>query len=53
LEAATAAIPGPVTHRWFDSKDHALRGVDDHVARLVVDWLAEHGLVGRGGASLR
>jgi predicted alpha/beta-hydrolase family hydrolase len=53
LEAATAAIRGPVTHRWFDSKDHALRGVDDHVARLVVDWLAEHGLVGRGGASLR
>ena len=32
LEAATAAIPGPVTHHWIEGKDHGLRGVDAEVA---------------------
>ncbi len=39
LEAATAAIAGPVTHRWVDGGDHGLRGRDGVVAALVADWL--------------
>lgn len=39
LEAATAAIPGPVTHRWVDGKDHGLRGVDPVVVGHVMAWL--------------
>jgi len=41
LEAATAAIPGPVTHRWIEGKDHALRGTEQPVAELVLGWLRE------------
>ena len=44
LEAATAAIPGPVTHHWLDGKDHGLRGTESAVAQVVMDWLAETGL---------
>jgi predicted alpha/beta-hydrolase family hydrolase len=40
LEAATAAMPGPVTHRWIDGKDHALRGCDDTVSAFVLEWLS-------------
>ena len=43
LEAATQAIPGPVTHEWIDGKDHGLRGTEDQVARLVLEWLARLG----------
>jgi predicted alpha/beta-hydrolase family hydrolase len=39
LEAATQVIPGEVTHRWIEGKDHALRGVEQQVAGLVVDWV--------------
>jgi predicted alpha/beta-hydrolase family hydrolase len=39
LEAATAAIPGPVTHRWIDGKDHALRGVDGAICELALEWV--------------
>ena len=39
MEAATTAIPGPVTHRWIDGKDHALRGVDSRICDLARDWL--------------
>jgi len=39
LEAATAAIPGPVTHHWIAGKDHGLRGVDAEVAATVRSWL--------------
>jgi uncharacterized protein len=39
LEAATAAIPGPVTHVWLDGGDHGLRGRDRHVAEVVRDWV--------------
>jgi uncharacterized protein len=45
LEEATAAIPGPVTHRWIEGKDHALRGCDEAVSGLVLDWLSGLGLV--------
>lgn len=40
LEAATAAIPGLVEHRWLDGGDHGLRGRDPAVASLVADWIA-------------
>ncbi len=40
LEAATASIPGLVTHRWIDGKDHALRGVDGRLCELALEWLA-------------
>ena len=39
LEAATAAIPGPVTHVWIDGGDHGLRGKDAGVAEVVRDWV--------------
>jgi predicted alpha/beta-hydrolase family hydrolase len=39
LEAATAAIPGPVTHVWLEGGDHGLRRRDDEVAAAVRDWV--------------
>lgn len=39
MEAATAAIPGPVTHHWIEGKDHALRGVDDRICETVLGWM--------------
>ncbi|HEX4082933.1 MAG TPA: alpha/beta family hydrolase [Acidimicrobiales bacterium] len=39
LEAATAAIGGPVTHVWIDGGDHGLRRRDDEVAEAVRRWL--------------
>jgi predicted alpha/beta-hydrolase family hydrolase len=35
LTAATAAIPGAVTHRWIEGRDHGLRGCDAAVAEAV------------------
>jgi predicted alpha/beta-hydrolase family hydrolase len=46
LTAATAAIPGPVSHIWIEGKDHGLRGCDGQVATAVVAWVK--GLRGRG-----
>jgi predicted alpha/beta-hydrolase family hydrolase len=46
LQTATTAITGPVTHRWIEGKDHALRGVDDAVAELVMEWLGDSGILG-------
>lgn len=40
LEAATALIPGPVAHVWFDGRDHSMRGADADVAAAVIEWLA-------------
>jgi predicted alpha/beta-hydrolase family hydrolase len=45
LEAATAAIPGPVTHCWIDAKDHGLRGCDDTVSAFVLEWLSSLGFL--------
>jgi uncharacterized protein len=45
LEEATAAIPGAVTHRWIEGKDHALRGCDESVSGFVLDWLSGLGFV--------
>ena len=39
LEAATAAIVGPVTHVWLDGGDHGLRRRDSEVAATVSAWL--------------
>jgi len=39
IEAATAAIPGPVTQVWLEGKDHGLRGGDARVVEAVTDWL--------------
>ncbi len=39
LEAATATIPGQVTHVWIDGGDHGLRGRDREVAAVVRDWV--------------
>jgi len=41
LEAATAAIPAPVTHVWLDGKDHSLRGCDQRVAEALTAWLTD------------
>lgn len=39
LEAATEAIPGPVTHEWLEGGDHGLRGRDAQVAAIVAAWV--------------
>jgi len=39
LEAATAAIAGPVTHVFIDGADHSLSRRDDQVASIVAEWL--------------
>jgi predicted alpha/beta-hydrolase family hydrolase len=39
LEAATAAVPGPVTHVWLDGGDHGLRRRDAEVADAVAMWV--------------
>jgi len=39
LEAATAAISGPVVHHWIDGGDHALRAKDGQVVDAVVAWV--------------
>jgi hypothetical protein len=45
LEANAAAIPGPVTHRWVEGKDHAMRNSEHQVAEATRGWLVELGLV--------
>ena len=39
LEAATAAIPGDVTHVWIEGGNHGLRGKDGPVTAAVRDWV--------------
>jgi predicted alpha/beta-hydrolase family hydrolase len=41
LEAALALIPGPVTLHHIERGDHGMRGRDDEVAAIVVDWLTK------------
>ncbi len=40
LEAASALVPGPVTHVWIEGAGHGLKGADARVAASVADWLA-------------
>ena len=39
LAAATAAIPGPVTHRWIEGGSHGLKGKGAAVAHEVRAWV--------------
>jgi predicted alpha/beta-hydrolase family hydrolase len=39
LEAATATIPGPVTHVWIEGRGHDLKRADDAIVAAVVEWL--------------
>lgn len=41
LEAATATIPGEVTHVWVEGKGHDLKGSDQLIAESVVAFLAD------------
>jgi hypothetical protein len=41
LEAATAAIPGPVSHVWIEGGDHGLKGKDAQVVAAVRTWIAD------------
>ncbi len=38
LEAATAAIPGQVTHEWLEGGAHDLDGRDAQVAQTIAGW---------------
>ncbi len=38
LEAATAAIAGPVSHVWLEDGSHGLRGHDAQIGRRVAGW---------------
>ena len=40
LEAATRAIPGPVTHVWLEGADHGLRTHARRAADAILQWLA-------------
>lgn len=40
MEAATALIPGRVTHVWIEGGNHGLRGNDDAVVAAVRQWVA-------------
>lgn len=41
LEAATAGIPGTVTHVWFEGVGHDLKSRDAAVADAVVAWFSQ------------
>jgi uncharacterized protein len=41
LEAATAVIPGPVSHVWIEGGDHGLKGKNEQVATAVRSWIAD------------
>ena len=41
LTAATATIPGPVTHEWIDGGRHDLKGADRRIGELVAAWLSD------------
>ncbi|MFP5319758.1 MAG: alpha/beta family hydrolase [Acidimicrobiia bacterium] len=51
LEAATAAIPGPVSHRWIEGGGHGLRGKEAMVAALVREFV--EGVSSGPGAAAR
>jgi predicted alpha/beta-hydrolase family hydrolase len=44
LQAATAAIPGPVVHHWIEGAGHSPRGRDSNVAGVIAEWMT--GLIG-------
>jgi predicted alpha/beta-hydrolase family hydrolase len=40
LRAATATIPGPVTHHWIEGGRHDMKAADEEIAQAVAAWLA-------------
>lgn len=40
MEAATATIPGPVTHHWIPGGRHDLARADDEICDVVSRWVA-------------
>ncbi len=46
MEAATATIPGPVTHAWVEGGGHDVSGADDEICAAVTAWLADLGAAG-------
>jgi uncharacterized protein len=43
LEAATAAIPGPVSRVWLEGGGHDPKRADEPIAAAVTDWLGSLG----------
>lgn len=43
MEAASALIPGPVTHVWLNGARHDPKGRDDEIAAAVATWCAALG----------
>lgn len=43
MEAASALIPGPVTHVWLDGARHDPKGRHDEIAAAVAAWCAALG----------
>lgn len=43
MEAATAAIDGPVTHVWLDGAGHDPKGHDAAIAATVAGWISDLG----------
>lgn len=41
LEAATGAVPGPVTHHWVVGGAHDVKNADDEICAAVVAWIEE------------
>ena len=41
MEAATALIPGPVTHVWLEGQGHDPKRSDDVIAAAVAEWVAD------------
>ncbi len=39
LEAATASIPGPVTHHWVEGGRHDLKGADGEICEALATWI--------------
>lgn len=39
LEAATASIPGLVTHHWVEGGRHDLKGADDDICAAISTWI--------------
>jgi predicted alpha/beta-hydrolase family hydrolase len=40
MEAAAAAVPGPVTFEWLEGATHDPKRHDDDITRIVSAWLA-------------
>ncbi|NLD76622.1 MAG: dienelactone hydrolase [Acidimicrobiales bacterium] len=40
LEAATATVPGPVTHHWIPGGRHDLARSDEEICEVVTGWIA-------------